>query len=74
MKEAQFIQYLRNSLKTLAKSIETMYCYTYQLEQVYLHLEDSEIFESRNQFEEAKKSLLLANDILSNYDYSAQPF
>lgn len=74
MKETQFIQYLRNSLKTLAQSIESMYCYTYQLEQVYLHLEDSEIFESRNQFDEAKKSLLLANDILSNYDYSAQPF
>lgn len=74
MKEKQFIQHLRSSLVTLAQSIEKMYCYTYQLDQVYLHLEDSEIFESRNQFEEAKNSILLANEILSNYDYTAKPF
>lgn len=74
MKDNQVLQHVRASLQTLAQSIEKMYCYTYQLEQVYLHLEASEVFESRNQFDDAKNSILLANEILSNYDYTAKPF
>lgn len=74
MKDNQVLQHVRASLQTLAQSIEKMYCYTYQLDQVYLHLEDSEIYESRGQFEDSRNSLMLANEILSNYDYSAKPF
>jgi hypothetical protein len=74
MKDNQLIQHSRASLETLAQSIEKMYCYTYQLEQVYLHLEDSELYEKKGQFENSWNSLFLANEILSNYDYSAKLF
>jgi hypothetical protein len=74
MKDNQLLQHIRASLVTLAQSIEKMYCYTYQLDKFYLFIEDSEIYETSGQLEDCRNSLMKANDILSNYDYSAKPF
>lgn len=64
----------KQSILAQCQNIESNFGYTFQLEQVYLLLEDYDLSIEACDLTGSELCLQRANEILSNYDYSAPLF